>query len=167
MTTQTVTVEVHEIGTSKRIPLAAFIVDPNIRKDNTLGKEFLASVKQHGVLVPVEAYYNTDTGWHLQDGQLRFLAALDSNLTDIPVIVVDPDLAEAVRIQHQLILNERRNELTDADRVGAYQTLFDMGVSPEQIARKTNTPAKRVQTALSISASPVALHSGPDHPPHS
>jgi len=155
MTSATV---IPEIGTSQRVPLASFIVDTNIRKDNTLAKEFVASVKQHGVIVPVDAYFNAeDSTWHLQDGQLRFLASMDAGHTDIPVLVSDPEMADTVRIQRQLILNERRNELTEADRVGAYQTLFDMGVSADQIARKTNTPAKRVQTALTVSASPVAL----------
>jgi ParB family chromosome partitioning protein len=151
------TITAPAIGTTSRIPLGDFVVDANIRKDTKIPQSFTASVKRHGVLVPVEAYLNADDGkWHLQDGQLRYLASLDSSHADIPVLVVDPAAAEATRIQRQLILNERRNELTESDRVGAFQTLFDLGVSPDQIARQTSTPAKRVQTALQVSASPAA-----------
>jgi ParB family transcriptional regulator, chromosome partitioning protein len=136
------------VGTTTRVPMADFIVDSNIRKDITVPKEFLASVKQHGVLVPVDAYLADDGRWHLQDGQLRYLASLDAGKADLPVLVADPATADAARVQRQLILNELRNEITDSDRVGAYQTLFDLGVSAEQIAKKTSTPAARVKTAL-------------------
>jgi ParB family transcriptional regulator, chromosome partitioning protein len=144
------------IGSTTRVALTDFIVDANIRKDTKLPADFLASVKQHGVLQPVDAYLNPDDGkWHLQDGQLRFLASLDAKKDDIPVLVADPATAEAIRLQRQLILNELRTPITDSDRVTAYQTLFELGVSAEQIAKKTNTPATRVKTALAVSASTV------------
>jgi ParB family chromosome partitioning protein len=151
-----VTMTAPQIGTTAHIAIADIVVDPNIRKNVTVPKTFAASVKQHGVLQPVDAYFDTATGkWHLQDGQLRYLASLDAGHDTLFVLVGDPALAEVRRIEKQLILNEQRNELTPADLAGAHQTLFDLGVGAEQISRRTNTPKKRVEQLLAIAKSPV------------
>jgi len=142
-----------EIGTTIRIPIADLTVDPNIRKVTKIPAAFASSVKQHGVLTPVEGY-QVDGTWHLGDGQLRYLASLDAGHTDIPVLVTDPALAESTRVIRQLILNEHRTEITEADRAGAYQTLFEMGVSADAIARKANAPKKSIERALDLIVQP-------------
>lgn len=145
-----------QIGTVTRIPIADFIVDANIRKDANLTKTFTSSVKQHGVIVPIDAHYGDDNKWHVDDGQRRYLAALDAGHTDLPVIVGDPATAEARRVERQLVVNEHREQLTDTDRQAAYQTLFDLGVSPAQVAKHTNTPVARLEKAKRIAQSPAA-----------
>jgi len=141
-----------QIGSTIRIPIAELTVDANIRKVTKVPTSFASSVKQHGVMVPVEAY-QVDGTWHLGDGQLRYLASLDAGLLDIPAIVTDPALAESTRLLRQLILNEHRTEISDADRAGTYQTLFDLGVSADQIARKANKPKRTVERALAVTGS--------------
>lgn len=153
----------HKINTVTRVPIGDIVVDPNIRK--VVGKispSFIQSVKQHGVLVPVDAY-QVDGVWHLQDGQLRYLASVDAGKEDLPVLVADPAEAEIARYERQLILNEHRNELTDSDRAGAYQTLFELGVSADAIARHTQLPKKKIEKALAVTSSGsgnYALESG-------
>jgi len=144
-----------EVGTTTRVALSDFIVDSNIRKNNKVPAGFQKSVKQHGVLTAVDGYY-LDGHWHLQDGQLRYLASLDAGHFDIPVLVGDPALSDADRVARQIILNEQRTKLTDADLTGAHQTLFDLGVSADQIARRTNAPKKLVDQTLAIAGSTIA-----------
>ncbi|BAU32487.1 nuclease [Microcella alkaliphila] len=98
----------------------------------------------------------TDDGYRLIDGQRRTLAATDAKLDTIPAVVIDPLADDAGRIIRQLVVNEHREQLTDADRTAAFQTLFDLNVSADQIARKTKTPKARVETALKVAASPHA-----------
>jgi ParB family chromosome partitioning protein len=144
------------IDTVVRVPIGSIIVDPNIRRDTKMKPGFAASVKQHGVLEPVDAYQDDTLAWHLQDGQLRYLAAVDAGLPDIPVLVNDPELAEAAKYIKQLVKNEQRAELSDAERADAWQTLFDLGVSADSIAKKTNRPRKTVEAALQVKQSPYA-----------
>lgn len=141
------------IDTVVRIPIADLIVDSNIRRDTKMKPGFAANVKQHGVLEPVDAYQDDNGAWHLQDGQLRYLASLDAGHTDIPVLVQDPALAEAAKLIKQLNKNQQRSDLTEADEANAWATLFDLGVSADAIAKKTNRPRKTVEQALEVNKS--------------
>lgn len=127
-------------------------VEANIRRTVKTDRTFWSTIKQDGVVVPV-IVEKRDDGYHLIDGQRRTLAAVDAGLTTIPAVVIDPLADDAGRIIRQLVVNEHREQLTDADRTAAFQTLFELNVSADQIARKTKTPKARVETALKVAAS--------------
>lgn len=138
-----------------RVPPGELIIADNIRKTVTLDPGFVSSIKQHGVRVPIEVEPGENGTWHVIDGQLRTLAALDTGRADVPIITTAAREA-AARITEQLIINDHRSGVLDADRAAAYQQLFEMGVSADQIARKTNTPKKRVELALAVAGSKYA-----------
>ncbi len=74
---------------------ATLTVDTNVRKDAGLTPEFVASIKEHGVLVPVVGH-RTETGTvHVLMGQRRTLAAVEVGLATIPVhVVATPEEAD-------------------------------------------------------------------------
>lgn len=134
------------------------IVDANIRSTVTVDKPFWASVKQDGILVPLIVEQRPDGTHHLIDGQRRILAAIDAGLTQIPATIISTSSSDSDHIVRQLVVNEHREQLTDADRVAAMQTLFDYGLTADQIARKTKTSKPRVESALKVMASPTAAN---------
>jgi ParB family transcriptional regulator, chromosome partitioning protein len=141
--------------TTTTLSPADVIVDSNIRREVKTDKPFWASIKQDGVLQPILVELR-DGKHHLIDGQRRLLAALDAPLAEIPANVIDPAKDPAGHVVRQLVVNEHREQLTDADRTAAYQTLFDLGVTADQIARRTKAPKKTVETALAVGASSFA-----------
>lgn len=138
-----------------RVPPGQLVIDDNIRKTVKLDPDFVKSIKQHGVLVPILVTAGEGDTYKVTDGQLRVLAALDTGRTDVP-IVVEAEKDAAARLIEQLVVNDHRSGVIDADRAAAYQTLFDLGVSADTLARKTNVPKKRIETALTVAGSRYA-----------
>lgn len=130
---------------------AELTVDTNVRKTTDLGTDFISSIREHGVLVPVVAH-RTENGLHVLMGQRRTLASLEVGLESIPVYVVDSP-EEGDRIAQQVIENDMRSELTQTDRADAYQQLSLIGMTPEKIAKRTGTKADKVANALKAKTS--------------
>lgn len=141
-------------GTVVRVDPATLIVAANVRSNTKLTKEFVASVKQHGVLVPITAQEAED-GLRVVDGQRRTLAAVEAGVQEVPVFVVAP-LEDAARIVDQVVVNEHRAELDDVEQVLAMKELEQLGVSAAAIARRTGAKRKLVDGALAVAASEAA-----------
>ncbi|MUK02227.1 hypothetical protein GM708_10000 [Vibrio cholerae] len=129
-------------------------IDANVRADVRLDPEFLASIKQHGVLQPVVAH-RTEQGVHVLYGQRRTLAAVETAQPTMPVYVVAL-LTEADRLVQQMVENDQRLALNDRDRTEAFHQLSLMGITAAQIARKTGTKKTTVETALKVRANTTA-----------
>lgn len=127
------------------------IIEANVRSETKLTKEFISSIKQHGILNPV-IVESVDGTWHVLDGQRRVLAAIQLDLAEIPVHVVDRT-TDSGHLIAQLVVNDQREALTEAEHTATYRQLALIGVSADQIARKTNTPKKRIETALRVAES--------------
>jgi len=138
-------------GTVVRVDPAALIVAANVRSNTKVTKEFVTSVKLHGVLVPITAQEAED-GLRVVDGQRRTLAAVEAGLQDVPVFVVAP-LEDAARIVDQVVVNEHRAELDDVEQVLAMKELEQLGVSAAAIARRTGAKRKTVDAALLVAGS--------------
>ncbi|MFJ6003946.1 ParB/RepB/Spo0J family partition protein [Arthrobacter sp. NPDC092385] len=126
-------------------------VDVNVRKDAALTPEFVASIKEHGVIEPVIAHRKDDgdgtTTVHVLMGQRRTRGAVEAEAPLIPVMVVaSPE--EAERITTQVVENVQRSALTDADEADAFHQLSLLGVSAAQIAKKTGRAKTQVEGAL-------------------
>lgn len=141
---------------------ADITVDGNIRRTVKTDRSFWSSIKQDGVIVPVIVEHRAGAH-HLIDGQRRVLAALDGGLTEIPAVIIDPLKDDASRLVRQLVVNDQREAISDADRAHTIQTLFDLGVTADGIARKTKTPRGTVDTALKVTASPLAAAAINEH----
>jgi ParB family chromosome partitioning protein len=63
------------------VPAADVVIENNVRTAADLDAAFLASVKQHGVLLPTIGYRNADGAVVVRDGQMRVLAARETAAT--------------------------------------------------------------------------------------
>lgn len=127
-------------------------VDINVRKDAALTADFIASIKEHGVMEPVIAHRTDDGTVHVLMGQRRTLGAVEAQRPLIPVMIISSP-EEAERIVTQVVENIQRAELTDADEADAYHQLSLIGVSAAAIAKKTGRKKAAVEGALKAKAS--------------
>lgn len=143
-------------STVVRVDPKTLLVGPNVRKEVTLRKEFVASVLEHGVLVPILAQETLD-GLEVVDGQMRTLAAVDAGLTDVPVYVQDKVADEASRIVEQIVVNEDRASLTPSDHVAAIaQLALDFKMPAAEISKRTGATKDQVAAIVTASKSPHA-----------
>jgi ParB family chromosome partitioning protein len=131
-------------------------IEANIRRDVKVDKPFWSSIKQDGILIPIVVEQLDDGAYRVVDGQRRTLAAIDGGVTEIPAVVVDGLKDDATRVMRQLIVNDQREPITDVDRMAAWQSLFDLEVSADAIARKTKAPKARIEAAKKVSGSDLA-----------
>lgn len=125
------------------------VLTGNIRLDPRLDNELLESVDEDGVLEPVSVVDRAGQ-YEVIDGQRRTLAAIDKGKDVIPAIVSTPPAETADGIAEQLKRNELRQALTEADRAGALQQLAGLGLTADQIVRKTKTKPEKVSAALTL-----------------
>lgn len=126
---------------------AALLVDTNVRTTADLTAEFVASIREHGVLNPIVAYRTEDGAERVFMGHRRTLAAIEAGRDTVPVILGDTP-EEADRLAQQVVENDQRAALTDADRSEAFHQLALLGVSAAQIARKTGAAKATVERAI-------------------
>ena len=131
---------------------ASLTVDINVRKDAALTADFIASIKEHGVMEPVIAHRKEGGTVHVLMGQRRTRAAVEAARTLIPVMIIESP-EEAERIVTQVVENIQRAELTEADEADAYHQLSLIGVSAAAIAKKTGRTKTTVEGALKAKAS--------------
>jgi ParB family chromosome partitioning protein len=131
---------------------ATLTVDINVRKDAALTADFIASIKEHGVMEPVIGHRKDDGTVHILMGQRRTRAAVEAGRESIPVMIIDSP-EEAERILTQVVENIQRTELTQADEADAYHQLSLIGVSAAAIAKKTGRTKTTVESALKAKSS--------------
>lgn len=153
--------ETADAGAIEKIPAGDIVIDLNVRQDIRLDKSFVSNVRVYGHLQPPVGYRDEDGKVHITIGQRRVSAALEIGWPVVPVLVKPRADAEADRHEEQRILvqlaeNEQRASLHDSEIAAGYKQLALIGVSEDQIARKTNSAKGRVTTALKVAASEIA-----------
>ena len=157
------------IGSLEHLDPHALQIGENVRDAVDLDKELLASLRQHGVLVPITAVRSDVDGRILvRNGQRRTLGAREVGLSSVPVYVLpataSDETAEAVeRIVHQIVTNDQKADLTDAQRARGIQQMIDAGLSATKVAKKLSVSrdtVKAATTAAGSSAAMDALNSG-------
>lgn len=141
-------------GTIEHIDPNSVVLETNVRTAVALDPEFVASIRSNGVLVPAFGWRDADGNVHVRAGQRRTLAAREAGIPTMPVYVIggaDEDTAR--RVIEQLVENEHREALTDAERVEAWKQLELEGLSVTQIAKRTGTKRDRIKTGLTVAAS--------------
>ncbi|WP_316295785.1 ParB/RepB/Spo0J family partition protein [Clavibacter michiganensis] len=139
------------------------IIEENVRPSADLNRDFVRSIRENGVIVPVVARRDADGRVLVRAGQRRTLGAREAAVATIPVYVIDADDATAQRIVQQLVENDHRQALTDADRTVAFKQLSLAGLSPATIARRTGTKAATVKTTLQVANTPAAADAMTEH----
>jgi ParB family transcriptional regulator, chromosome partitioning protein len=144
---------------------ATLLVDVNVRHDARLDPAFVASIKEHGVLVPIVAVRTTEGEVRVRFGHRRTLAAIEGDRPVVPVVIVADEASDTTsgdtaahveRIIGQWAENEHRTGLSVAERVDALAQLAAFGVSPAQIAKRTKTGRAEVDAALTVAGSDLA-----------
>jgi hypothetical protein len=98
MTTEAVTPETPaEVGSLIHVDPHTLEIGDNVRDDVQLDKAFLASLAEHGVLVPITAIRRDDGAIQVRNGQRRMLAAREVGLATVPVYVLPSTLATPAR----------------------------------------------------------------------
>ncbi|MDF3284993.1 ParB N-terminal domain-containing protein [Gordonia sp. N1V] len=140
------------------------VIGDNARTDTdrALTKEFRRSVRDFGILAPLDVERRGEE-LVIIDGQIRCLAARLEGLDRVPVIITDPDSDDddkartIARIRRQWAHNERRTGFTQTERMNAIEQLHLAGVSATKIAREhLHMPKPQVDAALAATGSTAA-----------
>jgi ParB family chromosome partitioning protein len=136
------------------------LVDVNIRKESRPDKDFVASIKELGVLVPLVAVRTATGEVRVRFGHRRTLAAIEAGLPTVPVEIVGDestdDAGQIDRILGQYAENVHRSDLTAGEKVQVVAQLSAFGVKAGEITKKTRIPKKDVKAAMSVARSELA-----------
>ena len=132
-------------------------LENNVRAEASLTKDFVASIKELGVLMPVIAVRNPDGVLMVRAGQRRTAAAREAGLTSIPVYITDEGTDDASRLVTQIVENDQRLGLQADDRAMGIQALIDTGMSVTKIAKRLSIPATQVKKSSAVASSKAAL----------
>ena len=143
-------------GTLEHIDPEALILEANVRPSAPVDKDFVATIKQFGVLMPVLARRDEHGNVLVRAGQRRTLGAREAGVATIPVYITNADDKTAERIIEQIVENDQRKELTDGDRAAAYQQLAFEGLSVATIAKRVGVKRDVVQAGISVAENATA-----------
>ena len=101
-----------------------------MREYPNLNKPFLDSIAERGVVVPLTAIRHHDGAVEVRNGQRRTMAARKLRLSTVPVYSLPATSADTAaetidRIVHQMVTNDHKCDLTDAQRAGGIQQMID------------------------------------------
>ncbi|MFS0703263.1 ParB/RepB/Spo0J family partition protein [Cellulomonas sp. 179-A 9B4 NHS] len=131
------------------------LVEKNVRTDAALDAEFVASIRDLGVLTPV-LVHRTPEGLRVRAGQRRTLGAIEAGRETIPALVVEGDDDQAQRLVEQWSENHHRRGLSTADDAAVFEQLALLGLSAAQIAKRTHAKKAHVTAALTVRSSQIA-----------
>jgi ParB family chromosome partitioning protein len=141
------------VGTVEHIDPNTITIETNVRPGETMApltKEFIASIRDHGVMEPVIGYRDEQGNVVVRAGQRRTLAAREAGRATIPVYFGAAPTTEAARIVEQLIENDQREDLTEGQRAAAWQQLAFEGLSATTIAKRVGRKAADVRIGLRV-----------------
>ncbi|GAT12124.1 ParB N-terminal domain-containing protein [Mycolicibacterium novocastrense] len=149
-------------GTLEHLDPTSLVLEDNVRDEADLDKDFLDSIREHGVLTPVVAERGDDAIVRVRAGQRRTLAARAAGLATIPVYIRPATAADdrtqlTERIGQQIVENDKRRNLTDAQRARGIQQLLDAGVSVTKVAKRLAVPRDTVKAAATATSPTVAM----------
>ncbi|WP_316290369.1 ParB/RepB/Spo0J family partition protein [Clavibacter michiganensis] len=151
------------VGVIEYLDPNTLIIEENVRPIADLNREFVQSIRANGVLTPVRARRDDEGRVLVRAGQRRTLAAREVGLATIPVHIIEGDEATAERIVQQLVENDQRLALTDADRTVAFKQLEFAGLTASAISKRTGTKTATVKTTLQVANTPAAADAMTTH----
>jgi ParB family chromosome partitioning protein len=113
-------------------------------------------------MVPITAIRRPDGVVEVRNGQRRTAAARKVGLSAVPVYVVaaaaaDTDTETIDRIVHQIVTNDRKRDLSDAQRARGIQQMISAGLSVQKVAKQLSVSQDTVKAAEAAAKSTVAL----------
>jgi ParB family chromosome partitioning protein len=130
---------------------------PRVHFDEESLAELAASIRAVGVLQPVLVRPGSDDGRYvLVAGERRWRAARRAGLDTIPAIVRDTDDVSA--IEHALVENLHRQDLTALEEAAAYQQLIeDFALTHEEVASRVGRSRATVTNTLRLLQLPPSI----------
>lgn len=118
------------------------------------------SIRQYGVLNPitVEPLAGVDA-FRIITGERRWRASQIAGLTEIPCIVRDADLQDAVeKTAEQLIENLQREELTPLDKANAFKAIKEqLGATNKELGQRLGVSERTVGYLLDLLELPESI----------
>lgn len=133
----------------------SLVIGTNVRIDQRLDEELIASIRARGVRTPIAAYRDGQGRVVVLRGQRRTLIAVMAGRPLVPV-VIEPEPSDSDRVIDQLGENDHRAGLSTNEHVAAYEQLAAYGLSADEISAMTATSKDRVEAGLRVAASKVA-----------
>ncbi len=164
MTTQTMsteaaaTPEMIAAGLDQVVHLdpTTLVLEDNIRTRVKMPRWFLASVRQHGVIVPLIAHPGPGGTIEIRDGQMRTLAAQEVGCPTVPVWIVDRNDERRLRILEQYITGVHRVTLGERDKANAWRQLALEGMSVTAISRQVGAKREDIRTGIAVAEHDLA-----------
>ncbi len=118
--------------------------------------ELAASIRVHGVIMPLVVRPRTGGGFLLIAGERRWRAAQRAGLSSVPVVIQDVAPKEA--FERALVENVQRADLNAIEEAAAYHRLItDFGLTQEQVAGRVGKDRATVANAVRLLRLPVAV----------
>ncbi len=137
----------------RRVPIDRVRANPHQprhRFDAGQLAELAASIKEHGVIVPIVVRREGDA-WVLVAGERRLRASKLAGLSDIPAVVRGADLLGDGQLVLALLENLQRVDLDPIDAAEGYQRLIqEFGLRQEDVARKVGKDRATIANALRL-----------------
>ena len=142
------------------IPVADITPNPHQPRmlfDEESLAELTASVQQIGVLQPILVRpAESGTGYELIAGERRWRAAGRAGLATIPAVVRTTD--DLAAVEHALVENLHRQDLTALEEAAAYQQLVeDFELTHEQVAERVGKSRSAVTNTLRLLGLPPVI----------
>jgi ParB family chromosome partitioning protein len=123
----------------------------NVRKDLDLTPQFLASVAETGVRIPLLITPHDDEGFLVIEGHRRLAAAVRAGLAEVPC-VLDPGRAgdAAGQFLDMVVANSdgHRRNFAPVEEAAALFAAHEAGASRTRIRKSTGRKAEDIKTAL-------------------
>ncbi len=129
---------------------------PRRRFDDAELDELAASIRAHGVIMPLVVRARPGGGYHLIAGERRWRAAQRAGLHEVPVVVQDVDDREA--FERALIENVQRADLNAIEEAAAFHRLLDeFGMTQEQVAERVGKDRSTIANAVRLLKLPLSV----------
>lgn len=129
---------------------------PRVHFDEDSLADLAKSIKEVGVLQPLLVREVSKGKYELIAGERRWRAAQRAKLTLVPVVVREIDELESV--EHALVENLHRQDLTPLEEASAYQQLHDdFEMTHEQVAKRVGKSRAAVTNTLRLLTLPAAI----------
>ncbi len=146
----------------KNIPLEQIAPNPyQPRKEFSASalEELSASIREYGVLQPINVRKIGDSGYELVSGERRLRASKLANLAYIPAVVIEVIEQDSAVIA--LIENLQREDLNFMEEAEGYFNLInDHGMTQEELAKKVGKKQSTIANKLRLLKLPTDVKKG-------
>jgi ParB family chromosome partitioning protein len=155
-------VGVQPLATARVIQVDRIVADPNQPRrefDAEELKNLAASLRDHGQTDPVKVRWDAGRGrWVLIDGERRWRAAKQAELTTLDAVVESRDLAADRLLEMQVVENALRQDLTAVESGTAFRHLMAVwNCTQQELAARLHISQSKVSRCLQTLALPAEV----------